>query len=350
MKLLSNETYRQDVARVAGGAHDWNRLRGAHVVISGASGMIGSFLVDVLMAHNLGRGLDCTIQALARDPGRLHERFASYGDHPNLVLTSLDVTNHPLPIASADYVIHGASNTHPLAYAADPIATIMTNVQGTYALADLAVRCEARRLLLLSSVEIYGENHGGARFAETDMGHLDSNSLRAGYPESKRVSEALSQAFRAQHNLDVVIARLPRVFGPTMREDDTKAAAQFLRGAVAGEDIPLKSAGHQNFSYGYVADVVAAILTCLLAGETGEAYNVAHPSCDIRLKDLARIIAEVAGTRVVFTPPSDLERRGFSKATLATMDGAKLAALGWQPAYEIREAIERTVKVLKEVA
>jgi nucleoside-diphosphate-sugar epimerase len=364
MRLLESSTYRQDVARVANLDLPWSRLRNSTLALSGASGMIGSFLVDVLMARNETSTLNCTIHAIARSRPVLAERFSEYDGNVNLRLIAADVSQNEIPIDEADYVIHAASNTHPRAYALDPIGTIMTNVHGTQAMLDLAARTSARRTVFVSTVEIYGDtlnnvnnvNNGvrsdgsPPRLAETDMGYINSNTLRAGYPESKRTGEALCQAYREHYGLDVVIPRLPRVFGPTMRMSDTKAISQFLLNAVSGQDIVLKSEGNQYFSYCHVGDAVGALLTILLRGESGEAYNVADPSCDVYLKDLAQLVASTVGTQVVFDLPNEVESRGFSPATFAVMDGTKLAALGWTPLYDIATGIERTVSVLRDIS
>ena len=350
MRLSDNLIYREDVARVAGLDLDWARLAGADLVVSGASGMIGKFLIDAVMARNAEWGLDCTVTAVARRQANLRQRFAEYERQRNLVMVAHDVAAAPIDLASADYVVHAASNTHPRAYAQDPIGTITTNVQGTLTMLELAARANARRTLFLSTVEIYGDNRSGAGpMSEQDMGYIDCNTLRAGYPESKRTGEALCQAFRRQHGLDVVIPRLPRVFGPTISADDTKALSQFLFNAVAGRDIVLKSQGHQFFSYCHVVDAVAAILTCLFAGQSGQAYNVADPACDISLLDLARLVAAAAGRRVVFDLPDEVERSGFSAAAVAVMDASKLSGLGWRLLYDLPTGLERTLSVLRDV-
>jgi len=349
MNLLGSPTYRGDLDAVAGVVR-WVDLQDTHLVLSGASGMIGSFLVDLVMGYNLHHQLNCTIHALARHPDGLIQRFADFAGHPNLVLTAMDVTAGITGIDEADYVIHAASNTHPLQYSSDPIGTITANVQGTYAMAELAVRTSARRFVFLSTVEIYGDHRAGPeRFAETDLGYIDCNTVRAGYPESKRTGEALCQAFRAQHGLDVVIPRLPRVYGPTMRMNDTKAASQFILKAVAGQDIVLKSAGDQHFSYAHVADAASAILATMSRGVSGEAYNVGDPGSDVLLKDLARLVAGTVGREVVFELPAESERRGYSAASVALLDATKLGGLGWVPLYGIEEGIGRTIAVLREI-
>lgn len=348
MHLSNIQTYCDEINRVAALDLPWSKLAGATIVLSGASGMIGSFLVDVLMARNTNHALDATVVALARNRDTMAARFSSHAGDNHLVLASADVTTGPLDLAFGDYVIHAASNTHPVSYAQDPIGTITTNIQGTYNMLDLAKRVAARRAVFVSTVEIYGQNRvGGEPFKESDLGYIDCNTLRAGYPESKRAGEALCQAFLAHDGVDVVIPRLPRVFGPTMRLDDSKAASQFLLRGAAGQDIVLKSAGHQLYSYCHVADAVGAILTSLLVGQTGQAYNVADPSGAITLKDLANLVAAAAGVKVVFDLPDDVESRGFSTATLAVMDGSKLAQLGWMPLYDLADGVAATIGVLR---
>ena len=173
--------------------------------------------------------------------------------------------------------------------------------------------------------------------------------MRAGYPESKRCGEALCQAYKAQKGLDVVIPRFTRSYGPTMLMSDTKAISQFIKKGMMGEDIVLKSAGEQYYSYQYVADSVAGLLYVLLHGESGEAYNIADESSDIKLKDLAIIIAEMNEKKVVFEIPNAIEAAGYSTATKARLDGSKLKRLGWIPKYDIRMGLKRTINILKDL-
>ena len=132
-----------------------------------------------------------------------------------------------------------------------------------------------------------------------------------------------------------------------MLMSDTKAISQFIKKGIAGEDIVLKSAGTQYYSYQYVADSVSGLLTILLRGENGEAYNIAEEHSDIMLKDLAAIIAEISGRKVVFEIPNAVEAAGYSTATKARLDGRKLQALGWTPKYDMKSGLERTIRILK---
>lgn len=186
------------------------------------------------------------------------------------------------------------------------------------------------------------------KFGESYLGYIDCNTVRAGYPESKRLSEALCNAFEAQKEQDFVIGRFSRVYGPTMGIDDSKAIAQFIRKAAAGEDIVLKSDGNQLYSYTYVVDAAVAALYLLLYGKSGEAYNVADENSEITLKDLAGILAEAAGSRVVFELPDAVEQAGYSTATKALLDTKKINELGWRAKTPIKEGLEKTVQILRD--
>lgn len=346
MSIYENDLYLQDIRSVAALELPWQQLRGKSMVISGATGMIGSFLIDVLME----KGLDMTIYALGRNAEKAQNRFSRWWGHDCFRFVECDI-NCGIPLdEQVDFVFHAASNTHPVAYATDPIGTITTNIIGTDHLLRFAADHGAKRMLFASSVEVYGENRGDAEvFAEDYCGYLNCNTLRAGYPESKRCGEALCQAYIKQRQLDVVIPRLARTYGPTMLMSDTKALSQFLKKGIAGEDIVLKSEGTQLFSYTYVADAVSAVLYCLLLGKCGQAYNIADPASDIRLRELAAIIAHAAGRQVVFDLPDETERAGYSTATKAVMDSEKIRTLGWRAMYTMQTGLERTLRMLKQL-
>ena len=219
MNIYENELYLDDVDYAAKLDLPWEKIEGKTVLLSGATGLIGSFFIDVIIKKNLSDGLNCTICAMGRNEERARARFQPYAGNPNFVFIRHDVTE---PLADekpgkVDYVLHLASNTHPMLYATDPIGTIMTNITGLQNLLDFAADRFAGRFIFASSNEIYGENRGDTElFDEEYCGYINCNTMRAGYPESKRCGEALCQAYKAQKNLDVVIARFTRSYGPTM--------------------------------------------------------------------------------------------------------------------------------------
>ncbi len=330
-------------------------LAGKRLHITGARGLIGSYLVDALALFNResSAGKPIHIYAMGRDLAAMEQRFAHLQNPPWLHLLRHDVAQS-LPVSTEpyDYILHAASNTNHAQFVAQPVSTITTNMLGTYHLLEHIVKTGgSAKFILASTIEIYGEGISEKkRFTEDVCGFINCNTLRSGYPESKRASEALCNAYAKQHGVWFVIPRLCRIYGPTMGQEDNKSNAQFIRKALAGEDIVLKSEGKQLFSLLYVADCVNAILTVLAKGQRGEAYNIADKNSDITLRELAALAAAWAGRKVVFEAPSAAEAAGYSKATLALLDAGKLAKLGWRAQHSITSGMKRTLEILQGIS
>ncbi|WP_376716734.1 NAD-dependent epimerase/dehydratase family protein [Enterococcus viikkiensis] len=346
--LLENEIYRTELEKINRAKNDWGKIDNHSFLIIGATGMIGSYMIDLLMNRNKNHHANIHIYAMGRNAERLSKRFSMYLSSDFFHMVEADVTQPIVLDEDIDYIFHGASNTHPRAYATDPIGTIMTNLMGTQQALDFATNKKVKRIAFLSTVEIYGENRGDTeKFSEDYCGYIDCNTLRAGYPEGKRASESLCQAYIAKHDLDIVIPRICRTFGPTMLLSDSKASSQFILNAVNNEDIILKSEGNQYFSYAYVGDVVYALLYLLASGENGEAYNIAVPEFDLHLKDLAQALASLNEKEVIFDLPDEEERKGFSTASQALLAADKIETLGWKPIFSLNEALTNTVELIR---
>lgn len=325
----------------------WNLslLVGKHVLITGATGLLGVCLIDALMRLN-DQGGNIMIYAVGRNRDRALGRLGLYFGHPCFHFLEQDVQDELSQSLKVDYVIPCASNSHPLAYSRFPVETMLVNLKGAEHALNKAVDSGAT-VLYPSTVEVYGNARGDDFFTEDYTGQLNLSTARACYTESKRACEALCQSYIAEKGVDVRIVRLSRVFGPTMLESDTKASSQFILNALRGEDIVLKSDGNQYFSYTYVADAVSAMLYVLLNGKSGVPYNVSNENCNVHLKDFAAFCAEACGKKVVFNLPSETEKKGYSIAQQAILDNTRLRAIGWEPVYQIKEAVWRTIQILQ---
>lgn len=310
----------------------WEKLRGKAIAVTGATGLIGGSFLRTLAALNEEKGLDLRLLGLCRSPEKL--------TIPAVTPLRYDALE-PLPDFDAEFILHAASNAHPLAFSADPVGTMQANLLGTMRL--LEKLRGGGRLLLCSTGEIYGEGSGGMDFDETHFGAVDPMRARACYPESKRAAETLCAAYHAQYGCDALAARLCYVYGADIAPENSRADAQFLRRARAGEDIVLKSAGSQLRSYCYAADAVSALLTLLLLGEGGQAYNVADPASLCTIYEYARTLAELAGVKLRFELPPEEEKRGYSTVSRAVLDPAKLMKLGWSARYGLREGLRRAL-------
>ena len=321
-----------------------SQLKGKSFLITGATGLIGVCLIDALMAFN-AQGGDIQVYVVGRNREKAAQRLGEYFSDAHFDFIEQDVRD-PLPdFLHVDYLIPLASNTHPMAYSQYPVETIEINVKGAEHALDKALACGAT-VLYPSSVEVYGNARGDDVFSEDYTGILNLLNARSCYPESKRLSEAMCFSYLAEHNAKVKIVRLSRVFGPTMLESDTKASSQFIKKALAGENIVLKSRGEQFFSYIYVADAVKAMMYVLLYGEFGVPYNISNKECNVKLKDFAGACARWAGVDVVFDLPSEVEQNGYSIAMHAILDNFRLLSIAYKPLYSFEDAIYRTLEIL----
>lgn len=341
MKLNKKHPFYQEDLKNILSVHNIEMLHGKSFLITGATGMLGVMLIDALMSI-----AGVKIYAVGRSREKAQSRLGEYFNNPNFEFITHDVCKPFDSSLKVDYIVPAASNTHPLAYSRYPVETIMINLKGAEHALNLAEICGAT-VVYTSTNEIYGNALNGESFAEEDNGKLNLSNARACYNESKRASEALCQSYISERGVKVKIVRLCRIFGPTMQESDSKASSQFIKKAILGEDIVMKSKGDQYFSYTYVADAVAGLLHVLLNGEIGVAYNVSNEKTNVYLKDFAQLCAKITGHNVVFELPSDIERKGYSAAMTSVLDNKRIVASGFIPYYEMPDAIHRTIEIMK---
>lgn len=316
-----------------------SNLRNKSILITGASGLICSAFIDLLMRYNK-QGVTIKIYAMSRNEKYARKRFESYWENPLFTFICHDVIE-PLSLdITLDYIIHGASNASPKRYATDPVGTMKSNLWGVANLLELAKEKKAR-LLYISSGEVYGEGNG-TDFTEIYSGYVNCLNSRACYPSSKRASETLCVSYKEQYGVDVVMARPCHVYGSDIDRDD-RAFAQFLRKVRNGKNVVMKSEGGQVRSYCYVEDCASALLYILLRGENGEAYNIANRDSVVSIKELAEMIARLGGVHVVFDIPSSQEAMGYSTVQRAVLNPSKLEHLGWQPRISLEEALKNYI-------
>lgn len=344
---INEQEYRREISELIGLNLPYEKLDRKCILITGGTGAVGRVMVDFLMELCKVMLLKIKVMVISRNGEKACEIFRRYCRCDNFKYISGDIAEDLQICEDIDFIIHAASNTHPVQYANDPIGTIMTSVNGTYHMLELAGKKNAE-FILCSSVEIYGENvrklYG---FSEEDCGYINCASLRSGYPEGKRVAESLCHAFGAKKNVKFKIVRLARVYGATMQKNDSKAVSQFFRNAIQGKQIELKSNGEQLYSYIYVMDCVSGIFTVMLKGNNEEVYNISGTNSVITLKELAKLLGKVFQVGVVRTEASDEEKKGFSKATHAVLNSGKLQSLGWEERTSICKGIEKMQILMK---
>lgn len=332
--------YEESLRRIIRSGLPLDRLSGCNILITGATGLIGACLTDVL-AGNPDK--DYHVFALGRNTGRAARLFGRYAGDDRFRFIRHDITA-PLDCnTDFDYIIHAASNASPNFFAASPVEVIKSNIYGLDNLMTYGLRHNMRRMLFVSSGEVYGEGDGRV-FTEDYSGYVDCTSPRSCYPSSKRAAETLCAAYAAEYGADTVIARPCHVYGPGFTESDNRVYAQFIRNVMRGEDIVMKSDGSQYRSWCYVADCVSALLHILLKGENGCAYNIADNGSNISIRQLAELIAGFAGRQVITAAPAGADRQGYNPVTKSVFSTEKLEALGWRAATHIADGMRLTVE------
>ena len=337
---MGNRRYAACLKRALSGL-DLSPLEGKRILVAGATGMLGSCVVDLLRSYG-----QCEVIAVGRNAAAAEERFGpadgTYSFYQQDVAEPIGES-----LGDVDYIIHAASNADPVRMARDPVGTLTANVQGTKNLLDYGLSHGMRRFLFVSSGEVYGQpNANMDDFTEDYCGPLDLSSPRSCYPEGKRAAEVLCQSYISQFGADAVIVRPCHLFGPTMTQGDSRAVSEFFRSAAEGRNIVMKSAGLMERSHCYVVDAAQALLTVLLNGERGRAYNIADRRYQMRICDFAQQAARAGGCQVMIQEPSELERAGYSKVSRAVLDASRLEELGWRPRTE--DGIRETVEILRE--
>lgn len=321
-------------------------LAGSKVLITGASGLIGSALADVLLCSNRELGNNVGLILAGRNAEAMAKRFAYWG--PGAYTFASYEAAEPVAFDfSAGYIFHCASNAHPRAYTEQPVETLVNNVVGTSNMLAYARDCGAKRVLYVSSSEVYGKRGGMEPYGEDEYYLVDPLSARSCYPNSKRACETLCAAYAGEYGVDSVIARPGHVWGPTATDSDSRAHAEFARNAAAGQDIVMKSPGDQLRSYIYSTDCAGALLTILLKGSSGEAYNVGVPGEPCTIRQLADALAEAGGVNIVRDFPTEDEARGYNPMSCSALKCEKLAGLGFEAAYTLGDAAAATVSACK---
>lgn len=345
---IEEQVTRRDLDRLLKAPLPWSKLDGKTVLVTGATGLIGSAVVNGLLYYGLQTQNPPQVLALVRSEEKAQRMLgAQLVQCPNLRLVTGDVTSLELPEEDVDYIIHAASQTASRAMVEQPVETILTTVEGTRRMLELARERNSLGMVYLSSMEVYGTQPQGKRVTENDVGAMLPAKLRSSYPLSKQLAEALCAGYAAEYGVPAKIIRLAQTFGPGVPLEDKRVFAMIARCAMRGEDVVLRTTGESSHSFLYTMDAVSSILKVLLEGESGQAYTAANEETYCSIADMARMVcAKFSGgkSRVVFDLGGNTV---YPDTSYLDLDTSKLQALGWKAEYGLAEMYENMMATMK---
>lgn len=327
----------------------WEKLRGQTVLVTGATGLIGSQIVSALLYADLKFQLQLTVLALVRNEEKARRVFvAQLAESPRLKFVVGNVEQLPSIKGKVNFIIHGASPTASAFFVQHPVDTIQAAVLGTRNLLELARENNAAGFIYLSSMEVYGAPKDDIPLKETAGTTIDTMSVRSCYPEAKRLCETMCASYYAQYQVPAVVVRLAQTFGPGVAADDGRVFAEFARCAKNGQDIVLHTTGESKRCYLYTADAVSAILAILLHGEPGKAYNAANPDTYCSICEMASLVADRVSKQDIHVSIRLNEEKSikYLPPHHLYLDSSRLQALGWSPTRDLQEMYLRMMECM----
>ena len=328
-------------------------LCGKRIMVSGATGLIGSRVVFRLLELNEQENAGITIVALYRNEEKKNILFRGLSQREDLLFVLCDLEKGDLDLLPVDYIIHcaGVSGGSKLCMT-NPLKVFHTGIGGTSFMLDFAVQNDCEGFLFVSSYEIYGESSSSTLIEENHSCDLDTFVLRNCYAEVKRCCESLLCAYHTQYSLPVFSARLTSTFGAGVAYDDPRFFAEFARCILEERNIMMKSAGTTVRSYLDADDAATAFLYILLRGESNNAYNLTNMENAISIREIAEKMIVLWGSpiQIKSSVANDAHELGMRKEGTTLVDASKLQALGWRPVYTLEETIRKMMASMKEAA
>lgn len=345
--FLQNKIMKEDMENIFLTQESWDSLKNKSVYVTGASGMIASYLVMFLIYLNETKDWNIQIYAGIRNNQKARKRFGNYVDKSYFHLMQKDVI---LPVDEdlrLDYIIHAASLASPQYYGKMPVETMLPNMIGTYHLLEYARKYPVKNFLFFSSGSVYGSISDVESIEEHTKGAMDFLSVGNFYGESKRCGEALGKAYFLEYGIPVKSIRIQHTYGPTLDIDqDKRVFSEFVHNIVHDQNIVLKSDGSGKRAFCYITDMIAAVFAVILHGENGESYNAGNDQEYISILELAQTLVSLFPEKNLQVIREQRSDRGYSASTevrTIPINLEKMKGLGWKPTCSLTDGFYRTI-------
>ena len=350
-----NSILKQDMEDIYSRRTDWDIIDGKNVLLTGAYGMLASYIVYFLFYLKKEKNIDVTLTAVVRSKDKFYKKFRDLDSIDECTVIESDLSQKLEISTAVDYIIHAASLASPQYYSVCPVDVLQPNTIGNYNLLQLAKEKQVKGYLLFSTGDVYGAvNVESGLIGEETFGAMNTLDIHNCYSESKRMAETMCKAFHVQYNVPVKIARIAHTYAPTMDiENDPRVFASFVKNIVDWQDIVMKSSGAGKRSFCYITDAVAGYFAVLLDGKAGEAYNVCNTSQYVSIRQLAECLANLYPDRNIHVVQKERSaNEHYTENVLllgseSTPDNTKLKDLGWEAKVSIRDGFDRVVRYLE---
>lgn len=333
---------------------DWLKLDGKTILLTGAYGMLASYIVYFLYYLHEEKRIDVSVIAVVRNKEKFLKKMPEMANMGYFRVVESDLKDELNIEGEIDFIIHAASLASPQYYAVCPVDVLLPNTIGTYYLLNIAVKKKVQGFLMFSSVDIYGSIDADGLFDEQSIGTLDTLDIHNCYSESKRLAETMCKAYSVQYGVPVKIARIAHTYAPTMDiKNDPRVFSSFVKNIVNMQNIEMKSDGSSKRTFCYITDAIAGYFAILLKGNSGEAYNVCNTSQYLSVKELAECLVSIYPERNLHVIRKQREKsEHYTENSLLVSkqnipDNTKLMKLGWEPRIDIVEGFDRVIKYLE---
>jgi dTDP-glucose 4,6-dehydratase len=314
---------------------------GGRLFITGGTGFIGKWLLESLLHANRTLNTGITATVLSRDPESFLAAWPQLRD-PALSFRRGDV-REPQDCSGHDAIVHASGDADDKKNNADPLTMLDSIVQGGRNMLQAAADAHCRRMLILGSGAVYGNQPADLAHLSEDSRlapRLDTPNAKSIYGEGKRIAELLAAHYAERHALPVCTARCFSFLGPYLPLDRHFAAGNFIRDALHADEIVLSGDGSTIRSYMHPADLTTWLLTLLFRGTAGQSYNVGSNDA-VTTWELAQKIATLSArkpaVRRLATPTSNPPDRYVPSIARAQSE------LGLTLHIDLNDAIRRTL-------
>jgi dTDP-glucose 4,6-dehydratase len=327
----------EDCAKSCINISNLEKLKSSHILITGGTGFVGTWLTEMIIYLNENFNFNITIYLLSRNATQMSNHIKFKYIH----YIKSDVKNIKELPSSIEYILHAAGTPDSREHVSNSIKTIDTFYKGTQNILDLASRLpNLIKVIHFSSNKIYGTNYSTTPMDESNT-TSGGNNIQDVYSESKRISETLCKAYMSELHLPIIIVRPFAFIGPFQSLDKPWAVNNFIRDAILGGPIRILGNELTTKSYMYGSDLAYFLLNILVLGKVGETYNLgnSHP---INLLVLATKIKNLINSEIEIKIRSSKDQ--YSKTSFDVPETSKVEnELKIKSSFDIDEALKRTI-------